>query len=176
MNMLLGGWEIGTRVTYHSGLPFSVVDSNNPGLGNFSGSLLAVPTGKPVQTGSCGEASVNTPCLSSNAFVDASAASFTAYSGFSPQTRNQFRAGGFFDMDLSVFRTFPIMEKAKFALGMSAFNFLNHPNFGIPDNGFGDGTYGQVTGMVNPPTSPYGNFLGFDSSVRVIQLSGKLTF
>jgi hypothetical protein len=26
------------------------------------------------------------------------------------------------------------------------------------------------------PTSPYGNFLGFDSSVRVVQLTAKLTF
>jgi hypothetical protein len=30
--------------------------------------------------------------------------------------------------------------------------------------------------MVNSPTSPYGTFLGFDSSVRVVQLTGKILF
>jgi hypothetical protein len=30
--------------------------------------------------------------------------------------------------------------------------------------------------MVSSPTSPYGNFLGFDSSVRVAQLTGKIVF
>jgi len=79
-------------------------------------------------------------------------------------------------VDLNLFRAFPITERAKFAIGISAYNFLNHPNFAAPDSGFGDATYGQITGMVGAPTSAYGNFLGFDSSVRVIQLSGKITF
>jgi hypothetical protein len=40
----------------------------------------------------------------------------------------------------------------------------------------GDATFGQILGMALSPTSPYGSFLGFDSSVRVVQLSAKLTF
>ncbi len=61
-------------------------------------------------------------------------------------------------------------------VGVQAFNVFNHPNFANPDSGLGDATFGQVTAMQNAPTSPYGTFLGFDSSVRVVQLSGKLTF
>ena len=30
--------------------------------------------------------------------------------------------------------------------------------------------------MQGTPTSPYGNFLGFDSSPRVMQLSAKIVF
>jgi hypothetical protein len=30
--------------------------------------------------------------------------------------------------------------------------------------------------MVSPTTSVYGSFLGFDSSVRVVQLSAKIQF
>jgi hypothetical protein len=30
--------------------------------------------------------------------------------------------------------------------------------------------------MQGTPTSPYGNFLGFDSSPRVMQLTAKLVF
>ena len=175
-DVILGGWQIGSKIIYHSGMPFSVVD-NNTALGNYSGSLLAIPTGKPAEVaGGCGEAAATTPCLNYNAFVDSNAATFTTYPGFSPQSRNQYRAPGFFNVDLNLFRAFPITERAKFAIGISAYNFLNHPNFAAPDSGFGDATYGQITGMVGAPTSAYGNFLGFDSSVRVIQLSGKITF
>ena len=77
---------------------------------------------------------------------------------------------------MNLLRTFPLGPKAKLAMGIAAYNFLNHPNFAAPDSGFGDSTYGLITGMVGAPTSAYGNFLGFDSSVRVIQLSGKITF
>jgi hypothetical protein len=157
-------------------MPFSITD-NNTALGNFSGALLAIPTGQAaVNPGGCGEAAATTPCLNANAFVNSNAATFNAYTELSPQSRNQFRGPGYFDIDVNLFRTFPLTEKAKLAIGISAFNFLNHPNFANPDNGYGDATYGQILGMVGSPTSAYGNFLGFDSSIRVIQLTGKITF
>jgi hypothetical protein len=61
-------------------------------------------------------------------------------------------------------------------LGAQAFNVFNHPNFDPPDTLLGSPQFGQILGMQGVPTSPYGNFLGFDSSVRVVQLSLKLTF
>ena len=173
---VLGGWQVGSKIIYHTGIPFSVID-NNTALGNFSDSLLATPTGKPVVVaGGCGEAAVNTPCLNANAFVDANAATFSSYSGFSPQTRNQFRGPGYFGLDLNLYRSFRITERVRFALGMTAFNLLNHPNFSNPDHGYGDATFGQITSNAGSPSTPYGNGLGFDSSVRVIQLTGKINF
>ncbi|HTU34075.1 MAG TPA: hypothetical protein VMF66_09765, partial [Candidatus Acidoferrum sp.] len=74
------------------------------------------------------------------------------------------------------FKTFSIRERANLGIGAQAFNVFNHPNFGQPDGGFSDTTFGQITSMSGTPTSPYGNFLGFDSSIRVVQLSAKLTF
>jgi hypothetical protein len=59
---------------------------------------------------------------------------------------------------------------------LQAFNAFNHPNFGLPDAGLGDATFGMVSSMQGTPTSPYGNFLGFDSSPRVVQLTGKFVF
>ena len=59
---------------------------------------------------------------------------------------------------------------------MQAFNVLNHPNFGQPDGTLGDGSTGVIGGTLATTTSPYGSFLGFDESVRVVQLSGKITF
>ena len=117
-----------------------------------------------------------TPCINAAAFVDAGAATFNNFTGFSTQNRNQFRGPGFFDVDMALFKNFRIKEKVNFAVGLQAFNAFNHPNFANPDNGLGDSTFGQITGMQSTPTSPYGNFLGFDSSVRVVQITGKIVF
>jgi hypothetical protein len=53
---------------------------------------------------------------------------------------------------------------------------FNRPNFENPDNVLGDPTFGQISSMQPMPTSPYRVFLGFDSSVRVVQVSGKIIF
>lgn len=173
-NAVIGGWQLGSKIIYHTGLPFSIVDQNDQGLGNFSQALLAVPSGPAaVVSGGCGKAAVETSCLNPNAFIDGTASTFPTLSA---QTRNQFRGPGYFNLDLNVYRNFPITERAKFSLGMTAFNFFNHPNFANPDNDYGDATYGMITTTVSSPTTPYGSGLGFDGSVRVIQLTGKITF
>jgi hypothetical protein len=79
-------------------------------------------------------------------------------------------------MDMALYKNFRFKERMNFAIGMNAFNVFNHPNLANPDNFLGDSTFGQSTAMLNSPTSPYGNFLGFDSSVRVVQLTAKITF
>jgi len=176
VNQLLGGWEWSGKLFWRTGLPFSVVD-NNTALGNYNGSILATYTGtrSSAQTG-CGAGAAVTPCLNAASFVDANAASFSNYTAWSTQNRNQFRGPHYFDMDMAIYRTFKFRERTTFKFGIQAFNILNHPNFGMPDNGVGDATFGLISTMAGTPTSPYGSFLGFDSSVRVIQVNGKVTF
>jgi hypothetical protein len=153
------------------------VTDNNTALGNYSGTILATYTGTAAgaQT-SCGEGAAVTPCLNANSFVNGAAATFNNYTAWSTQDRNQFRGPHYFDMDMSILRTFRIREGILFKAGIQAYNILNHPNFGLPDSGVGDSTFGLITGMAGTPTSPYGSFLGFDSSPRIIQISGKITF
>ncbi len=79
-------------------------------------------------------------------------------------------------MDMALYKTFQVKERLNFGLGAQAFNVFNHPNFNLPDSNIGDAFFGQISSMQGVPTSPYGNFLGFDSSVRVVQLSLKVTF
>jgi hypothetical protein len=98
--------------------------------------------------------------------------------GYPVQARNQFRGPHYFDMDLNLFKNFKIAERFNVAIGAQAFNAFNHPNFGLPNATFftGDTTFGAINTMQGTPTSPYGNFLGFDSSPRVMQLSAKIVF
>ncbi len=176
MSQLLGGWEWAGKAFWRTGLPFSI-SSVDTALGNYSGTILATyapgATAATAQPGSCGAAAATTPCLNVNAFSDPTVPSFTAWS---TQNRNQFRGPGYFDMDMTIMRTFRIKERTTLKAGIQAFNILNHPNFANPDSGVGDSTFGQITGMAGTPTSPYGSFLGFDSSPRIIQLTAKITF
>ncbi len=176
---MFGGWEATGKAYWHTGLPFSIGDDNTA-LGNGGGSLLATyasgATAATAESGGCGEAAAVTPCLNPNAFVNGASPTFTGYTALSSQTRNQYRAPGYFDMDMALFRTLRIQERVTMKFGIQAYNILNHPNFGIPDSGVGDATFGNILGMAGTPTSPYGSFLGFDSSPRIIQVSGKLTF
>ena len=177
LNAALGGWQLAGKAFWHTGMPFSVLDANTA-LGNFGGSILGTYTagGGPAQPGGCGVAAVNTPCVNANAFVNAGAATFNNFTSWSTQTRNQFFGPHYFDMDISLYKGFKIREGMTLSVGVQAFNVFNHPNFAIPDNNLGDPTFGQVISMISTPTSPYGNFLGFDSSPRVAQITGRLVF
>ena len=115
-------------------------------------------------------------CLNAFGFVDTASPTFAGFSEFPNQTRNQYRGPNYFNMDMALFKNFRVREGMALGIGITAFNVFNHPNFAIPDQNLGDSTFGQITSTVNSPTSPYGNFLGFDSSVRVVQLTAKITF
>jgi hypothetical protein len=167
-------------VFWRTGLPFSVLDGNTA-VGNYAGDILAQPLAGagPLQT-TCGAAAASpnnpVPCLNVNGFVNAGSSTFTGYTQWWQQGRNAFRGPHYFDTDMALFKNFKITERLTFGLGAQAFNVFNHPNFGLPDNTYGDSTFGQILAMAGTPTSPYGNFLGFDSSRRVLQVSGKITF
>lgn len=179
----LGGWQWSGKVFLRSALPFTVVDAN--AFGDISQTnvlgILAQQTNPGAQL-SCGVGAVVTnmasklnPCLNGNAFANTGATGF-AYSSYPTQSRNQYRGPNYMDFDMALYKTFAVGERFKFGLGAQAFNVFNHPNFNLPDAELGSPQFGQILGMQGVPTSPYGNFLGFDSSVRVVQLSLKLNF
>jgi hypothetical protein len=174
------GWQFSGKMFWRTGLPYAITDGNlTGGIFNGGDTIFATLAGNP-QTGGCGSSNANyagaaTPCLNSSALVDTNA---VALSGYPTQRRNQYRGPHYFDMDLNLFKNFKVGERINVALGAQAFNALNHPNFGFPNNTFfsGDTTFGVISGMQGVPTSPYGNFLGFDSSPRVMQVTFKMTF
>jgi len=181
LKYLINGWQFSGKMFWRTGLPFSISDNNLSGtvVNNADAAIPAQVIGT-VQPGGCGRAAASvsgtgTPCLLNSGLLDTGSDNF-ANTGWPTQRRNQYNGPHFFDIDLNLFKTFKFGERFNMAIGAQAFNAFNHPNFGFPDAGFGDGTFGQISGMTGTPTSPYGNFLGFDSSIRVVQLSAKLVF
>ena len=171
-NRFLGGWTVSGVLYKRSGEPYSVVNTGIPGklLGNYSttaGYVMADFLG-----GSTPGCTVNVACLSAAQFATAA-----TQTDFGNIARNGFRGPGYFDTDLSIKKTFRITESGlAFTLGANAYNVLNHPNFGNPDNSITSNTFGTVQNTVTPASSPYGNFQGAAVSGRILQLELKLKF
>jgi hypothetical protein len=95
---------------------------------------------------------------------------------FAPEDRNQFTGPGYFNTDMSLAKSVPLHEGVSVKLGLSAYNLFNHPNFATPVSNVLSPQFGESLSTVSPPTSIYGAYLGGDASVRIVQLTGKLTF
>ena len=142
---VMNGWQWSGKVYWHTGMPYSIIDGNDDGgIGNGGGTILAtINPGAPVQTSSCGKSALNnqlpgatfTPCLNAGAFYDTYN---NVISAFPNQTRNQFRGAGYFDIDMGLFKNIQIKERMNLAIGLMAYNALNHPNMPFPNNTFFD--------------------------------------
>jgi len=188
---LINGWQFSGKAFWRTGLPYTIADGNLAGyVINGGDTAPAIVTGNAQPSG-CGRSNAsyngNAPgCLSASGLLDTAAALnawFTSATapplpGYSTQRRNQYRGPHYFDMDLNLFKNFKVAERFNFAIGAQAFNAFNHPNFGLPNSTYytGDSTFGTIGSMQGTPTSPYGNFLGFDSSPRVMQVTAKIVF
>lgn len=163
VNAVLGGWSLGGRVNAHSGLPFSVENASPSGA---FGPILADILDTNLHT-SCGASAVNTPCFSPNQFA-------SSQNDFGNLPRNSFRGPGLFDVDSSLYKTVSLGERMRLAIGASAYNLLNHPNFATPDAFVGSSGLGLIGQTVAAPSSPYGSYGA--SSARVVVATGKLNF
>ena len=94
------------------------------------------------------------------------------------QGRNRFRYSSYFNTDFSVMKKTSLVGQDQVVLGIGVqfFNFLNHPNFGPPDNYSSDSSFGEISTMEMPPTSILGSGLGGDVSPRMIQLKAQIRF
>ncbi|MGO9775235.1 MAG: carboxypeptidase regulatory-like domain-containing protein [Terracidiphilus sp.] len=98
---------------------------------------------------------------------------------FGQEHRNQVFGPRFFDTDATLLKAFTLphtSEKAKLQIGLTAFNLLNHPNFGLPNANIDEANFGITTVAVGPPTSIYGAGLGGDPSIRIVELLARFTF
>lgn len=170
--LVSAGWEISGVIFLHTGLPFTPTQTEFV-FGNVGGSGIAQAVPTPGTPHHCGPSSAKTPCLTINQFPTAGDVSQI----FAPYDRNQFTGPGYFDTDMTLAKSFPIIhEGTSLKLGITAYNLFNHPNFANPDSNVSSSVFGQSLSTVSPPTSIYGAFLGGDASVRIVQITGKINF
>lgn len=161
LSRLAGNWQLNTIITLQTGIPFSVTGPDNSHTGsnhasypNCVGDAFAGASKDPRQY-----AGSNAPgfFINPNAFAAPSAGQFgtcrpRAYHG--PGSEN---------VDLSLFKQFPIAGERVIELRGEFFNAFNHANFANPyANISNPGAVGKVTSTVGDP--------------REIQLAAKFYF
>jgi outer membrane receptor protein involved in Fe transport len=166
----LGGWTIGGTFQAHSGYPFTVINSSLVSA-NIHDANVSIPADWLGGSASKSCTTPNAPCFMASEF-----AATGAQTNFGNIARNSFRGPGYFDTDLSVNKSFALTERYHVTVGANFFNFLNHPNFALPENDLASGSFGQITSTVSPFSSPYGSFQGASASGRIIQMVGKFQF
>lgn len=174
---LLGGWTAGSRYTLHTGVPFSVYDTNEA-FGLYGQNVaLAYPynaflaTVLPGTNTNCSASAVNTPCFTAANFVASG-----NETDFGNLPRNSFRAPGFFDWDATLYKSFAVKENYRFTVGASAYNLTNHANFDAPSGNIAAPGLGVINSTVSGPTSAYGAFQGSAVSARMVVLTARFQF
>jgi hypothetical protein len=190
---VLGGWVIGAKTYYRSGEPFSLTNATlaSAGYTNLGTTFMPQTVGGVTKimntTNSNPHAAVAASGLGdctqfvgfdslSSASNSCGADAAVTQTTFGNVRRNSLYGPHYANTDLSLMKKIVNKERFTFQLGANAYNTFNHPNFSNPNATLGSSSYGLITSVVSPPTSPYGSFQGAAVTQRVLQVHGKITF
>jgi hypothetical protein len=132
---LLGGWEIAPIFSGHTGAPYSIFDGGN----GYTDYPRAAFNG-PIPTGTNSNPAVDNSSPNLFDYLNISSKLLNPYSNplyfwsdlppfpSGMTGRNTFRAPGFFDFDLGVYKTFQITERVRMQLRGESYNVINHAN------------------------------------------------
>ncbi|MGB8538021.1 MAG: TonB-dependent receptor [Acidobacteriaceae bacterium] len=149
-NYAVGGWQINAIVNLNSGTPYYVTYSGDlANIGNTFVKVNVVGNPTPLQ---------RTPAE----WIDPNAFATPAPYTFGTEGRNSLRSNWNRNLDLSLFRTFPVFERVNLEFRVEAFNLTNTAVFGTPNNVINAPNFGVVTSTANTP--------------RELQLALKINF
>ncbi len=166
-----GGWSISGLPTWHTGNTYQA--NSNAFVAGYANSAPAILTGPPSLLKSHVHKDA-TGTLVGFDDSDAAVNAFVGPIGFEEGERNGLRGPGFVNLDLGLAKTFPLYrEKVNAKFRADAFNALNHPNFGTPNNDItqASSTFGVITGYNGNASANTGT-----AAFRVLQLSLRLEF
>jgi hypothetical protein len=125
VNHLIGGWQWNGIVTAQGGFPLTpLIGFNNSGTGDTN--VTDVPNRNPDFKGPVILGTVDQ-------WFDPRAFKMPIAGTFGNLGRSSFRGPGLFDIDTSLLKRIPIREGVTLQFRAEAFNVLNHPNFGTPN-------------------------------------------
>ncbi len=156
---LIGGWQINQITTLLSGFPFTpVIGANRSGDGDTRNpdrpSLNPAFTG-PVVTGNPFQ------WFNPNAFIQPAAGTYGNVG------RGAYLGPGLADLDVSLTKMTTLTERMRLQFRAEAFNLLNHPNFGVPNQTvFSGTTFNASAGLITATAT----------NSRQIQFALKLMF
>lgn len=157
---LLGGWTVNPLFTVQTGLPFTV--SSSATSLDLPGSSQMANRVKPHVT--IYGASRTKPYFDPSAFATVTTPTF-GNAGF-----NSLIGPGIIDLDLGLFREFPIRENVKLQFRAEAFNATNTPHWSNPASNVSSGGFAMIT------STNASNLGRSGTDQRTIRLGAHLSF
>ncbi len=144
VDAFVGGWELTSINTAHTGTPIDVVysASGNNIVSSLSNDYRGQPFLRPNVTGNA--VSQSRSAMLNTYFAGYTFSTPSASAPFGDVGRNAFRAPNFDQWDCSIDKNFRIRERARMQFRAEFFNVLNHTNFGIPDTKTTDAAFGTI--------------------------------
>jgi hypothetical protein len=139
-NYILGNWQFNTLVQLTSGVPYDVTVSGD--IAN---------TGNTVERANLVMSNTAAPNQSPNLWLNPAAFAVPPNFTIGNLGRNSLRSDWFRNIDLSLFRRFPIKEHLGIEFRAEAFNLTNAVVFNNPDNNLNDANFGVVSSTRNSP-------------------------
>jgi hypothetical protein len=161
-NAVFGGFQISGVMSIMSGLPIYVIQGSAPNL--LAGGSAQVPNqlnptirilegvGTTAQRASSSGVWFDNTVLGVNCTSNCAWAPETG-ARFGTVGRNTLRGPGFFETDLSLYRTFNFSESVKLQFRAEALNATNHANFANPQSDINNATFGFITSTYGPNQS-----------------------
>lgn len=150
----LGDWETSGLLTLDSGLPFNVVTGGNNSL-TSEGKDRPNLVGDPNLPGGRSTGAEVQEYFNTSAFVPNGIGQFGNFG------RNALIGPGLADVDLGIFKIFPVTERFRLQFRAESFNLFNHPNFNAPVSSLKSPAFGKIQSA---------------SDAREFQLALKLIF
>lgn len=170
LNGVVGGWNVGSIVSWQSGMPFWVQGGYSPFNNEDGGVTLNGVTASQIQSNI---GVYNTPA---SPFAPEWLNPNFNTSGIQPNTnpgtigQMLFLHGpGFFNTDISLNKVFPIYEKVSLKVQAAFLNAFNHPNWIVGSNGAPGYIVYAAYSLSQPITS-------YQGSPRVIQFRSEIDF
>jgi hypothetical protein len=164
---IVKNWQLNGILSAYSGTPFSIGGSN-PALNcPGCGSVLINVQGDPSPTGTAG--SSTEPWYDKSLFSQPTGVNLA---GFGNSERYQFRRPSVWNVNLGVFRAFPV-GRLRPEIRVEATNLFNHTNWGAPVTSFTDPRF-----MTFIPSAAHqaGAIAGTGTAERQIQIGLRLEF
>jgi hypothetical protein len=154
-NAIVGGWQVATVVRIGSGLPLQFTVPNGLGAYGFPVLRPDITSMSDLTSGK------QTPNQWFNTAAVLNPAPYTI--GTAPRWFGAVRTAGNRQADISLNKSWQILERMRFQFRAEAYNITNTPQYGRADTNLGDGGFGRVTSTTNigPRNIQFGARLDF---------------
>jgi hypothetical protein len=164
----IGGWKIAVATVAYSGFPQSLTggsnNSNSYGENRVNQYRKLKVVNRSINAW-FGTGPSATPCTTPGVDNGVCAFGVPAVNAFGTSSNGAVRGPGYFNMDLSAFKSFTIYKEQAFEFRFDAFNAFNIVSYGNPDTTVTDATFGQI-----------GSQNSIRSQERRLQFSAKYSF